>query len=307
VSDTATAALEVPGGAHVDELAAFVLWLHPRQLASTTKAGYAERVDKYLRWLTAYAPQADPLTTPHGRDWAVRDYRAHMLTVAKHTPGTVATTLAAVAVFYNSVGLGGVVVERPELARRAPRALSPAEQRRLLREAEHCGSTRDRAIIEVLHSTGIRVGELSDLDVDDVPITARTGGVHVRAGKGRHGGKPRYVPLTAVGRPVVRAWLDERPSHAGASSPALWLSYRGTRLTTRAIRLIVERIATAAGVDANPHTLRHTAATRWLRNGVDLVTVAELLGHAFVDTTRIYTRPTAEEIAAAVERGAIDY
>ncbi len=298
---------DTPGGTYVDERAAFAVWLAGRRLAAETKPGYAERVDKYLRWLAGYAPQADPLSTAEGRDWAVRDHRAYLLTVAKAPPGTVATTMTAIAVFYDSLGLAGVKAGRPELPKRAPRALAPAEQRRMLRAAETCGSVRDRALVELLYATAIRVGELAKLDVDDVPITARTGVVHIRAGKGREDGKPRDVPITVAARASLRTWLEDRRRWPGADTPALWLSYRGTRMSTRALRSIVNRVGADTGVDVSPHVLRHTAATRWLRNGVDLVTVAELLGHAFVDTTRMYTRPTAEEIAAAVDVGAIDY
>jgi integrase/recombinase XerC len=78
-------------------------------------------------------------------------------------------------------------------------------------------------------------------------------------------------------------------------------------MTTRSLRTVVTNLAATTGLELSPHTLRHTAATRWLRAGVDLVTVAELLGHALVETTRIYTRPDPEHLTAAVEAGRVDY
>lgn len=239
----------------------------------------------------------------------MRDYRSWLLTVAKSTPATVATTLTALQAFYDHLGLPGRLdVDRPAPAKRAPKALDAAGQRTLLRAGEACGSVRDRAVLLVLYATGIRVAELADLDVDDVPLTARTGVVIVRAGKGADGGKYREVPLAADARSAVKTWLDERAGWPGAgSTPALFPNRRGGRLTTRALRAIIDRLAAAAEVDASPHTLRHTAATRWLRAGVDIVTVAELLGHAWLDTTRRYTQPSTDQLHAAVEAGHVGY
>jgi site-specific recombinase XerD len=118
---------------------------------------------------------------------------------------------------------------------------------------------------------------------------SQAGPLHVRAGKGRDGGKPRDVPLTIDARAAVRAWLPvraellERLAATGRpvtpdAERALWTSPRGTRMTARALRSVVNRIGAAAGVDVAPHVLRHSAATRWLRSGVDIEQVAELLG-----------------------------
>lgn len=304
-----TAVVEPRGGEYAGVHAGFVAWLARRRLSGRTRGNYAERADKYLRWLTSYDPQADPITTVEGRDWAVRDYRSWLLTVAKATPATVATTLTALQAFYDHLGVvGRLDVDRPAPAKRAPKALDAASKRRLLRAGEACGSVRDRAVLLVLYATGIRVGELAALDVDDVPLTARTGVVIVRAGKGSDGGVYREVPLAADARGAVKAWLDDRAHWPGCGSmAALFPNRRGGRLTTRALRGIIDRLAAAAGVEASPHTLRHTAATRWLRAGVDIVTVAELLGHAWLDTTRRYTQPSTDQLHAAVEAGHIDY
>lgn len=295
-----------PGGAYGEVFARFAAWLDSRRLAPATKRGYAERVDKYLRWLSQYEAQADPVTQGCGRDWAVRDYRRYLLTVAKATPATVTTTLTAVAALYEALGLPGIDVPRSTSTRHAPAALGEGQQRRLLRAAETRGA-RDRAVVALLHATGLRVAEAAALDMDDVPLTARTGAVQVRAGKGTHGGRPRSVPLAADARAALRAWLDQRAHWPGAGTPALWLTRRGGRVSARSLRTIVDQTAAAAGIDACPHTLRHTAATRWIRAGVDLVTVAELLGHASLDTTRVYTLPSADDLAAAVEAGQIPY
>ena len=157
----------------------------------------------------------------------------------------------------------------------------------------------------LLCGTGLRLAEAAALDVDDVPTTDRTGAVHVRAGKGE---RPRTVPLPTDARTQLRGWLKQREQHPAArdGEPALWLGRRG-RLSPRQLQRVVTDVGAAAGLKVSAHTLRHTAATRWLRAGVDVVVVAGLLGHSTLETTRTYTRPSDRELAAAVEAGAVDY
>jgi integrase/recombinase XerC len=155
-------------------------------------------------------------------------------------------------------------------------------------------SLRDQAVLELLYATGIRVGELCGLDVDDLDLDRRT----VRVlGKG---GKERTVP---VGEPAVRAvedWRQRgRPALAtGDSGPALFLGVRGGRLhPTSARRIVHARSAAAEGVrDLSPHGLRHSAATHLLEGGADLRSVQEILGHASLQTTQLYTHVSAERL-----------
>jgi integrase/recombinase XerC len=155
---------------------------------------------------------------------------------------------------------------------------------------------RDAAMLELLYATGIRVGELVALDVGDVDRERNL----VRVlGKGR---KERSVPF---GRPAARAldaWLDEgRPQLLGqASGAALFLGARGGRIDQRAVRTVVHRrIADVPDApDIGPHGLRHTAATHLLEGGADLRSVQELLGHASLATTQIYTHVTVERLRA---------
>lgn len=160
---------------------------------------------------------------------------------------------------------------------------------------------------------GLRADELAQLDVDDVPISTRRGKVIVRAGKGRDGGTYREVQLHRAAREALRGWMDVRPDWPGSETSALWLNRRGGRLSVRSINTVVREIATMAGLvhdagpDAgkprvHPHTLRHTFGTQLLRNGVDVVTVADLMGHAKLDSTRIYTRSSSADRARAIEQ-----
>jgi integrase/recombinase XerC len=159
---------------------------------------------------------------------------------------------------------------------------------------------RDRAILELLYATGIRVGELVGLDLDDLDDGRRL--VRV-VGKGD---KERSVPM---GRPAARAlddWLRRgRPALAtDRSGPALFLGVRGGRLDQRAVRTLVHICVRNVGgaPDIAPHALRHTAATHLLEGGADLRSVQELLGHASLATTQIYTHVSAERLRATYEQ-----
>ncbi len=156
---------------------------------------------------------------------------------------------------------------------------------------------RNTAVIELLYATGIRVGELTGLDVDD--IDAERGTIRV-FGKGS---KERVVPVGIPARSAVSRWLGTgRPVlTTPASGPALFLGVRGRRVDPRTVRRVVhERLAEAGSVpDLGPHGLRHTAATHLLEGGADLRSVQEILGHASLATTQIYTHVSIERLMAA--------
>jgi len=159
---------------------------------------------------------------------------------------------------------------------------------------------RDTAVLELLYATGARVSELCGLDIDDLDSRRRT----VRLlGKGS---KERTVPVGEPAAAAVDAWLARgRPRLATPDSgPALLLGARGARLDPRAARRVVhDRIAAVPGVtDLGPHGLRHTAATHLLEGGADLRSVQELLGHATLATTQIYTHVSIDRLRATYER-----
>jgi integrase/recombinase XerC len=159
---------------------------------------------------------------------------------------------------------------------------------------------RDVAILELLYATGVRVGELTGLDVDDVDTERRV----VRVlGKGR---KERSVPYGVPASRAVDDWVHNgRPSLAApGSAAALFLGARGRRIDQRAVRTIVHtRLADVAGApDLGPHGLRHTAATHLLEGGADLRAVQEILGHASLATTQIYTHVSSDRLRRAYEQ-----
>jgi integrase/recombinase XerC len=159
---------------------------------------------------------------------------------------------------------------------------------------------RDRLVMELLYACGIRVAELVGLDVDDVDRRRRVLRV---LGKGS---KERTVPFGRPADDALDAWLQRgRPELAGPESgPALLLGVRGRRLDQRAVRAIVHRKAAAVpgAPDLRPHGLRHTAATHLLEGGADLRAVQELLGHASLATTQIYTHVSVERLRSTYQR-----
>jgi site-specific recombinase XerD len=285
-----------PGSAEV--LADYQRHLACSPLIGHSGRTYASAVRGYLAWLDGAEVDGDPLTDHAARDWAVRDYRSHLVIVAKRAPATVNKVMAALDDFYVWRGLGKASAKRAEIPQRAPRALSVRAAVRYLRAVEACGSARDRAIALVPFYAGARIAETAGLDVDDVALSARKGELRL-IGKGE---KSRTVPVHAKLREALAAWLAERPGWPGADGPALFLSRRGGRLTTDAIGDVIAGITAAAGLDdhVTAHVLRHTFGTSMVRDGVDLVTVAQLMGHARLETTRGYVLPTEEDLERAV-------
>jgi integrase/recombinase XerD len=198
----------------------------------------------------------------------------------------------------------------PAPARRLPRAIGIAEVERLLAAAAPGGGEgsplqlRDRALLELLYASGLRVAELVGLDWGAIDLPARVLRV---LGKG---GKERMVPFGRPAASALREWLDvwepvrERQGRSASDEP-VFLNHRGGRLTDRSVRRIIdhwiEQTALARGV--HPHTLRHTFATHLLEGGADLRAIQELLGHASLSTTQKYTHVEVERLLA-VYRGA---
>lgn len=249
------------------------------------------------------------------RDVGSLDVRALRSWLAKQqTLGKARTTMArratAVRVFTSwALRTGrsetdpGALLGSPKAHRTLPPALRVDEARELLEAAAvraDDGSAvagRDVAILELLYATGIRVGELCGLDVDDLDHERRVVRVF---GKGR---KERTVPFGKPAERAIVSWLESgRPAlTVTGSGAALFLGARGRRIDQRAVRTMVHaRLKDVPGApDLGPHGLRHTAATHLLEGGADLRSVQELLGHASLATTQIYTHVTTDRLRQA--------
>lgn len=222
-------------------------------------------------------------------------------------PRSIARTVAVVRGFHRFLVAEGLAADdpahdlaAPRLPRTLPRALTVEQVERLLAMpvGDEAPALRDRALLELLYSAGLRISELVALDVDDVDLSRRT----VRClGKGR---KERIVPF---GRPAVRALdalLTRGRAGLGAAGPWLLPNQRGGRLTRQGAWKIVKSHADRADLGAvvSPHTLRHSFATHLLDGGADVRVVQELLGHASVNTTQIYTQVSTTRLRTVYER-----
>ena len=196
----------------------------------------------------------------------------------------------------------GPLLGTPRAARPLPDVLRQDEVARLLDAVDGAApeDLRDRLVLELLYATGIRVGELCGLDVDDVDRERRVLRV---LGKGA---KERSVPFGVPAERALDAWLVRgRPRWLGPrSGPALLLGRRGGRLDPRTARTVVhERLAAVPGApDLGPHGLRHSAGTHLLEGGADLRAVQEMLGHATLASTQIYTHVSVERLRTTYER-----
>lgn len=224
----------------------------------------------------------------------------------KNAKTSIARRLAALRSFYRFLYRKGLVasdvaerVPLPKTEKRLPRHLSPEETEKLLGTPEPSSALglRNRAILELLYSTGLRVAELASLDADDLTaIHCAEGGTLRVTGKGK---KERLVVCGATARAAVASYLDRRQEFGPEDEEtALFLNSRGGRLTVRSIERMVEVTARSAGLpgDVTPHTLRHSFATHLLANGADLRLIQELLGHSSLSTTQKYTHVELEQL-----------
>ncbi len=190
----------------------------------------------------------------------------------------------------------------PKIASQLPKAITIQQMAAILQatDGDDLTALRDKALLELLYATGARISEAVDLNVDDVISETGQGAAEmVRLfGKGR---KQRLVPLGSFAREAVNAYLVRaRPvlSAKGMATPALFLGVRGSRLSRQNAWLIIRARAEQSkiGIAISPHTFRHSFATHLLEGGADVRVVQELLGHASVSTTQIYTRVTADTL-----------
>ncbi len=191
-------------------------------------------------------------------------------------------------------------IQSPKKEKRLPKCLELSEVVNLL-EAPNGKSwweKRDKAILETLYSSGIRVGELAGLNEADLDLLG--GQLKVR-GKGK---KERIVPLGSVAAKAIQNYCELRPKTDGKSKGALYVNRRGTRLTDRSVRRVLNkyarRIALKKGI--SPHVLRHSFATHLLDRGADLRSVQELLGHENLSTTQIYTHVSTKRLREAFQK-----
>jgi len=280
----------------------FITDLMRQEVAPKTVTSYRSDLLGFARWFTGSTSEAFTASTVTPTD--VRDYRAHLRTIQRRPAATVNRRLAALRRFFGWAKATNRIHEVPTEGIKGvpsvpltPKSLPKRELDRLLRAAEQDGNKRNLAILLTLRHTGLRVGELCNLRLCDIAISERKGSLAVRSGKGD---KDRTLPLNNDVRQALSAYLAVRPV---ASTDALFIGQRGQPLQSDAVQLIVHKYARRAGLsEVTPHILRHSFAKQVLDAGADLATVSRLLGHERLETTAIYTQPTAHDLEAAVRR-----
>ncbi len=240
---------------------------------------------------------------------AIRQYLG-FLREREYAKATTARKLATLRSFYKFCVRRGYLtvnpvatIRTPKQDKRLPRFLTPADVQKLLDAPDDSTllGARDRAMLETLYSTGVRVSELVGLNVEDVDFMGES--IRVR-GKGR---KERKPPIGPTALTAIRKYLDlRRASQQGEAgdSASLFVNKHGQRLSTRSVRRKLDKYLIACGLDPSisPHTLRHTFATHMLNGGADLRSVQELLGHQSLSTTQIYTHVTTSRIKDAYDQ-----
>ncbi|UCD28380.1 MAG: tyrosine recombinase XerC [Planctomycetota bacterium] len=193
-------------------------------------------------------------------------------------------------------------IRTPKQDKRLPKFLEEEQVRRLLETPDVTTllGARDRAMLETMYSTGVRVSELVDLNLSDVDFVGEC--LHIR-GKGK---KERVTPISPTALAWIRRYMDMRrsdPRSANFDQQAVFVNKHGQRLSTRSVRRKLDKYLAITGLDSSisPHTLRHSFATHMLNRGADLRSVQELLGHQSLSTTQIYTHVTTERMKQAYD------
>jgi integrase/recombinase XerC/integrase/recombinase XerD len=287
----------------ITALAEFERDLRRRAVAEKTRGAYINDLSQFARWASAREAQPGSVDVR-----ALRRYAAG-LTERGLAASTVARKLAALRGFFRcQVELGlraenpAELLSAPKRASRLPRVLKPAEVAALLDRipATTPLELRDRALFELAYASGLRAEELVKLDVRSIDFDGEA--VRVE-GKG---GRTRFVPagehaMRALDRYIARA----RPALVVLPEDALFLSKSGRRLGTSDVRRRLKtwaRAAAAGGAEVHPHALRHSFATHLLDGGADLRAIQELLGHASISTTQVYTRVESARLRSAYAR-----
>jgi integrase/recombinase XerC len=279
---------------------------YERNVSINTVAAYRDDLDSFLGFLcNDYFTLAKDLLDLRRIDHlAVRSYLAH-LARKKLSRASIARHLSALRSFFKYLMREGDVEANPARAVATPRrekhlpSVLQSSEIALLFETPDLSSSlgvRDRAWLELLYGSGLRISELVGIDIDDIELRARL--VKVR-GKGA---KERIVPFGSKAEEAIRAYFEVRKS--SEDEEALFVNYRGERITVRSVRRLFNGYVRTASLRAgiSPHTLRHSFATHLLNAGADLRAIQELLGHASLSTTQKYTHLNDWQLIAVYKK-----
>ncbi len=293
-----------------NEIGSFLDYLtFERNVSPNTVLAYRDDLESFVGflcndYLTLGRDQLELTTIDH---LAVRSYLAH-LSRRKLSRASMARHLSAMRTFFKYLVREGVVeanpartVATPKKEKHLPAVMQTSDVALLLEQPDTSVTlgVRDAAWLELLYASGLRIGELVGIDIDDLELRARL--VKVR-GKGS---KERIVPFGSKAEAALRAWLAVRGELAhDVEEQAVFVNYRGKRITTRSIRRLFDDYLKQASLRAgiSPHTMRHSFATHLLNAGADLRGIQELLGHASLSTTQKYTHLNDWQLIAVYKK-----
>lgn len=280
---------------------------YERNMSAHTLRNYSSDLEQFLVFVRERSRSVELIATDIDH-LTIREWLAE-LHAANRKKTSIARKLASLRTFFQFLVREGVIeknfaklVSTPKIEKKLPNHLSMEDVVRFIEtpDIETDLGRRDRAILELLYATGIRVGELVSIDINDVDFRERL--VRV-TGKRR---KQRIVPFTDTALQTLLLYLEEARPRLSMNAPiskrddaALFLNYQGTRMTTRSVGRLVEkyiRLCADINKHISPHSLRHTFATHLLDAGADLRDIQELLGHARLSTTQIYTQVSMEKL-----------
>lgn len=297
---------------YIDRFAEYLKY--QRNASAHTLRNYLSDLDQFHDYLSPQdssgaRPDIDVRQIDH---LTIREYMSKLYE-DKRKKSSIARKLATLRTFFKFLCREQVIdqnparlVSSPRMEKRLPKVISIDEVVHFI-ETPDTGTvlgTRDRAIIELLYATGCRVSEIAGINLDDIDFNRAT--LRVR-GKGR---KERFVPFGSKAKEALTAYLDARgsllaeaPEHK-RDRKVLFLNYQGTRITTRSIGRLIEKYVKECALAQNisPHSLRHSVATHLLSAGADLRAIQELLGHARLSTTQIYTHVSIEQLMRVYDK-----
>jgi integrase/recombinase XerC len=288
---------------------------YERNVSSHTLRNYSSDLEQFLDFLAPADPKTGKRRMPEVSvvdHLTIREWLASLHTAQKKK-ASIARKLAALRTFFQFLVREGVLelnpaklVATPKLEKKLPKHLSIEEAVRFIEspDPETDLGKRDRAMLELMYATGVRVAELTTLNLPDVDFRNQL--VRV-TGKRR---KQRIVPFGDPAGVAIRSYLEVRDKFlfnapiSKRDEEALFLNYQGTRITTRSVGRMVEKyIRICAGMhNISPHALRHSFATHLLDSGADLRDIQELLGHARLSTTQVYTHVSMEKLIEVYDK-----
>lgn len=266
----------------------FIRCLNSEGNSSGTIQTYTRIIREFANWLKDNGGNLNQLTRVD-----VQQY-IHHLEKKRNSASTIENKFAAISVLTRYLNVTEILrnIRRPEVRKSrhiAPKSLDRNERNRILREVERTRNQRDIAIVYLFVYSGLRVSEMVGLDREDIVIGQRSGSVTVRNGKGNI---ERTVPLPVEARLQLSHYLEARTD----DQSALFLSNYRRRISVRSVQRVLEKFG------VHPHQLRHTYCRELVGAGVDIATVAELAGHADINMTRRYAKPSVAELEQAIEK-----